>query len=549
MKRLMALSIALIVTSLADAGIRQDRTGMYYTNPIIYSDYSDPDVCRVGDDYYMTSSSFNCVPGLQILHSRNLVDWTIVGAALPYGLPPVTDTLPQHGKRVFAPCIRHHDGKFYIYWGDPDQGIFMVSAEDPEGRWSEPVLVKAGKGMIDPSPLWDEDGKVYLVHAYAGSRAQFKSVLAVCELNSEGTKATTPSRIIFDGHEGHRTCEGPKFYRYNGKYYIFFPAGGVATGWQSVLRSDSVYGPYECRIVMEQGKSPVNGPHQGAWIETPKGEHWFFHFQDVGVHGRIVHLQPMEFREGWPVIGNDPDGNGCGEPVARHRMPDTGYEDSCPSVQTSDEFDSFTLQPQWQWQGNFNEKWLYCAGNKGFLRLYSHPLPEGAHNLWNAPNLLLQKTAAPDFEVTAKISFSPCPAFVGERAGLVMFGTDYSTLEVRKSESGLQLVQTICEKANKGLSETIAESIGIDCSQIHMRVRYETETAIMASGKSGQTVICKLSYSRDGKEFIPFGKDFHARQGIWVGTKVGLFCVRPQVKTNDCGWMDVEWFRVRITDN
>ena len=206
-------------------------------NPVLYADYSDPDVCRVGDDYYLTSSSFNCLPGLQILHSKDLVNWTIIGAAVPYALPPVTDVRPEHGNRVWAPSIRHHNGEFYIFWGDPDQGAFMVKAKDPKGPWSEPVLVKAGKGIIDTTPLWDDDGRVYLVHAYAGSRAGLKSVITICELSADASKAITQSRIIFDGHEAHQTCEGPKFYKRNGYYYIFHPAGGVPTGWQVVLRS------------------------------------------------------------------------------------------------------------------------------------------------------------------------------------------------------------------------------------------------------------------------------------------------------------------------
>ena len=331
-----------------------------YKNPVLYADYSDPDACRVGDDFYMTSSSFNCLPGLQILHSKDLVNWTIIGAAVPYALTPIeTPERPEHGNRVWAPSIRHHNGKFYIFWGDPDQGAFMVKAKDPKGPWTEPVLVKPGKGIIDTCPLWDEDGKVYLVHAYAGSRAGLKSVITICELNKEATKAITPSRIIFDGHEAHQTCEGPKFYKRNGYYYIFHPAGGVPTGWQVVLRSKNVYGPYKWKTVLAQGDSPVNGPHQGAWVDTPSGEDWFFHFQDVGAYGRLVHLQPMKWVNDWPVIGIDKDGDGCGEPVLTYQKPNIGKTYPICTPQESDEFDGYTLSPQWQWHANINEKWAY----------------------------------------------------------------------------------------------------------------------------------------------------------------------------------------------
>jgi len=132
-----------------------------YKNPVLYADYSDPDACRVGDDYYLTSSSFGCLPGLQILHSKDLVNWSIIGAALPYAVPPINDNSPQHGNRVWAPSIRYHNGEFYIFWGDPDQGVYMVKSSKVEGPWSEPVLVKSGKGIIDTTPLWDDDGRVY----------------------------------------------------------------------------------------------------------------------------------------------------------------------------------------------------------------------------------------------------------------------------------------------------------------------------------------------------------------------------------------------------
>ena len=194
----------------------------HYVNPVINADYSDPDVCRVGDDYYMTSSSFACFPGLQILHSTDLVNWEIIGAALTdYPGPGWSDerqgewrTVPQHGNGVWAPAIRYHNGEFYIYCGDPDRGIFMVKTDDPRGRWEDPVWVVKAKGFIDPCPLWDEDGKAYLSHGCAGSRAGLKSVLFVAPMSPDGTRLLGPSRIVYDGHETQPTIEGTKFYKY-----------------------------------------------------------------------------------------------------------------------------------------------------------------------------------------------------------------------------------------------------------------------------------------------------------------------------------------------
>lgn len=349
--------------------------GTHYVNPVINADYSDPDVCRVGEDFYMTSSSFGCFPGLQILHSTDLVNWEIVGAALTDypgpgwsderqwetlgqrldapGVPPpgpqVWRTVPQHGNGVWAPAIRYHNGEFYIYCGDPDRGVFMVKTSDPRGRWEDPVWVVKAKGFIDPCPLWDEDGKAYLSHGCAGSRAGLKSVLFVAPMSPDGTHLIGPSRIVYDGHETQPTIEGTKFYKHNGNYYIFSPAGGVSTGWQVVLKASDPWGPYQERVVMAQGKSLTNGPHQGAWVDTPAGEHWFLHFQDKDAYGRVVHLQPMEWTaDGWPVIGSDKDGDGVGEPVDEYRKPVLKNSGVFQPAE-SDTFASVELGLQWQW--------------------------------------------------------------------------------------------------------------------------------------------------------------------------------------------------------
>lgn len=524
-----------------------DRGDGTYQNPVLYADYSDPDACRVGNDFYLTSSSFNCLPGLQILHSNDLVNWHIIGAAIPYSLAPVrTPERPEHGNRVWAPAIRHHNGQFYIFWGDPDQGVFMTKARDPQGPWTEPVLVKAGQGIIDPCPLWDDDGQVYLVHAYAGSRAQLKSVIAVCRLNEEATQAVTSSRIVFDGHEAHATCEGPKFYKKDGYYYIFHPAGGVPTGWQVVLRSKNVYGPYECRTVLAQGNTSVNGPHQGAWVDTPTGEDWFLHFQDVGAYGRVVHLQPMKWKDGWPVIGTDPDGDGCGEPVLSHRKPDVGRTYPVRTPQESDEFDGYTLSPQWQWHANINEKWAYHAGNRGFVRLYSYPVVPQYRNLWDVANLLLQKTPAPNFTATMKLTFSPTDKYRGERTGLVVMGMDYAALMLENTADGLTLSQVECIGADKGQPEQVNASVGLTGGTVYLRVRFGCDGRKIAQSEGGHDLLvtCDFSYSTDGRTFSPLGTTFRAREGKWIGAKVGTFCTRPAIRANDGGWADIDWFRI-----
>ena len=506
-----------------------------YKNPVLDADYSDPDVCRVGDDYYMTSSSFACVPGLQILHSKDMVNWRIIGTAIERLLPEERFSQMQHGNGVWAPSIRYHQGEFYIYYGDPDTGIYMVKSKDPAGKWDKPVLVKAVKGIIDTCPLWDEDGNAYIVHGYAGSRAGLKSILGLTRMTPDGTQAIGESRIIFDGHIGNATIEGPKFYKRDGWYYIFAPAGGVPTGWQTVLRSKNIWGPYEWKIVMAQGETEINGPHQGAWVDTPDGkEDWFFHFQDKEAYGRVVHLQPMKWVDGWPVIGVDKDGDGCGSPVYSYKKPNVGKTYSVETPAESDEFDSLELGLQWQWQANPKPIWYFCDGGNSLLRLYSY-YTENQVNLWDVPNLLLQKFPTEDFTVTTKISFAPSSKYTGERTGLVVMGADYAVLAMENRGDGLFLVQNVCRKADKKGKEEENVSVKLSDNTLLIRVKVKKD--------SEKEAICSFSYSVDGKKFISLGENFTAKPGKWIGAKVGLFITRPKA-INDGGWVDIDWFRV-----
>ena len=506
-----------------------------YKNPVLDADYSDPDVCRVGDDYYMTSSSFACIPALQILHSKDMVNWRIIGTAIERLLPEERFSQMQHGNGVWAPSIRYHQGEFYIYYGDPDTGIYMVKSKDPAGKWDNPVLVKAAKGIIDTCPLWDEDGNAYIVHGYAGSRAGLKSILGLIRMTLDGTRAIGESRIIFDGHIGNATIEGPKFYKRDGWYYIFAPAGGVPTGWQTVLRSKNIWGPYEWKIVMAQGNTNINGPHQGAWVDTPDGkEDWFFHFQDKEAYGRVVHLQPMKWVDGWPVIGVDKDGDGCGSPVYSYKKPNVGKTYSIETPAESDEFDSLELGLQWQWQANPKPIWYFCDGGNSLLRLYSY-YTENQVNLWNVPNLLLQKFPTEDFTVTTKVSFAPSSKYTGERTGLVVMGADYAVLAIENRADGLILVQNVCRKADKKGKEEENASVKLSDNTLFLRVKVKKD--------SEKEAICSFSYSVDGKKFISLGENFTAKPGKWIGAKVGLFITRPKA-VNDGGWVDIDWFRV-----
>lgn len=481
-----------------------------YRNPVLFADYSDPDAVRVGEDYWMTASSFSHVPGLPILHSKDLVNWTLVGHALPELVPADHFSRPRHGGGVWAPSIRHHGGEFYIYYPDPDFGLYVIKAKDPRGPWTAPVLVRGGKGLIDPCPLWDDDGSVYLIHGWAKSRSGICNLLTIHRLSADGEKTLDEGKVFIDANQmpGWKTLEGPKFYKRNGWYYVFAPAGGVRDGYQAVFRSRKVDGPYEARIVLEQGGSIVNGPHQGAWVDTPKGEHWFLHFQEVDGYGRIVHMQPMRWLEdGWVSMGVNTDAQGKGEPALRHPKPALPAQPVAVPA-TSDDFSGKQLGVQWQWQANPRSSWLALEGAGKGLRLFCQP-QEKADSLYDAPYLLMQKLPAPVFTATTKLSFSPRAE--GDRAGLVVFGYDYAWLGLEQRAQGLCLVQKTNLKAVDGAAEIEAAQVPVSSKELWLRVQVGTGAR------------CRFSFSNDGATFQDIGVEFTATLGKWVGGKVGVF--------------------------
>lgn len=535
-KNIIKISILFFGLNYLNAQISQtwvsDLGNGTYQNPVLYADYSDPDAIRVGEDYYMTASSFNETPGLPILHSKDMVNWELVNYALTDVYPLETYSVPQRGNGVWAPSIRFHKGEFYIYWGDPDFGIFMVKTKDPKGKWEAPVLVEAGKGLIDSCPFWDEDGQAYIAHGWAGSRAGVKSILTLKKMNPEGTKVIDKGVHIFDGHEAHPTVEGPKVYKRNGYYYIFAPAGGVATGWQLILRSKNIYGPYEEKIVLEQGSSKINGPHQGAWVDTPNGEDWFYHFQDDDTYGRVVHMQPMKWEKDWPVMGIDADKNGIGEPILTHKKPNVGKTYPKITPPETDEFDGENIGIQWQWSANPNIVWYAKLPGNDYLRLFSIKVPEGSKSLWDVPNLMTQKFPAPNFTADTKVKLTPEDAKEGKTAGLLVMGTDYQSIVITNKADGYYVQLRRAEKADRGGEEKVIFESKLKGNEAYFKVKVSEPNGL-----------CQFSFSEDGKKFKDAGEKFQATPGKWIGAKVGLYSVSTQ-EANRGGYADFDYFRM-----
>jgi beta-xylosidase len=478
---------------------------------------------------------------LPILHSKDLVNWQIVGYALEEQYPKELFDKPQHGNGVWAPAIRHHNDSLFIYWGDPDQGIFMVSSPTPSKggnvmAWSRPVCVVPGKGMIDPCPLWDDDGRCYLVNGWAASRAGLNSILTVRELSADGTRAIGKPCIAFDGWQENFTSEGPKFYKRDGWYWIMNPAGGVERGWQLAMRSKSPYGPYEWKRVMWQGKTTVNGPHQGAWVHTSQGEDWFLHFNDRGAYGRVVYLQPVDWSSGWPMMGNN------GEPYTKYRKPLTKNQKSSAicNPQESDEFNDGQLGLQWQWHANYDQLYGMPTAN-GFYRLYTQDIPQHFRSLWDVPNLLLQKPTALRFTATAKVRFASKDD--NQYGGLVMMGRDYSALVVHRQGDAFLLQRHTCKGADAGQTETqqtLATLMPTDRDTIPYSPAIYLDLYLRLTVKDGQ---CRFAYSMDGKHYKDAGDVFAMREGKWIGAKFGFVAECSNRKGNR-GWLDVDWIRI-----
>ncbi|WP_308415416.1 glycoside hydrolase family 43 protein [Sporanaerobium hydrogeniformans] len=504
---------------------------MRWQNPIIFSDFSDPDIIKVEDDFYMVASSFTYLPGIPLLHSKDLIHWRRINYCVR-SLPFKCYNQPNHGAGTWAPAIRYHKGWFYVFVPLPDEGIFVTKTQDPYGEWSPLHCLKSTKGWIDPCPFWDEDGKAYMIHAFAKSRCGIKHRLAICQMNEEATELLDEGKIVYDGEQRNPTIEGPKLYKRNGYYYIFAPAGGVETGWQVVLRSKKLYGPYEEKVVLHQGETQVNGPHQGGYVELTEDECYFVHFQDANYYGRIVHLQPMSWYNDWPFIGQELNGDGIGEPVVEWERTNTLLQETPYNLIKSDTFNQTSLGLQWQWQANPNEKWYSLTERPNYLRLYAMPNKAGRENLlWYAPHLLTQMIEGPDFEVEVEIDISGL--LVGDRMGIGLLGHQYKALTLVRKTDGLKLELlegNVLETSKEGLVAEEKTCIGIlEDTTLYFKILFK-QGLYQFTYWAQNTMPQKTDY-------------FKATKGTWVGAKLMLFCSNDNNETSSgyCDFASFKW--------
>lgn len=494
-------------------------TSNHYHNPILCADYSDPDMVRVGDDFFMVSSSFNHMPALPILHSTDLVNWTIINHVFN-ALPLAGFDEYQPGKGVWAPSIRWHNNKLWVFFSTPDEGIFMSHTDDAWGEWSAPHCVQPAKGWIDPCPFWDDNGEAWLVHAFAHSRSGIKHQLQLFAMSPDGTSLLGEGRIIYDGSVDQPTLEGPKVYKRGEWYYIFAPAGSVETGWETVLRAKNMTGPWHAKNVLFQGNTPINGPHQGGWVELDDGECWFVHFQDAHLYGRVVHLQPMHWEaDGWPRIGEQLGDDGVGQPVMHWSRP-ASLRPSQPILpQTSDDFVDGKPGLQWQWQANPDPAWLLPGDGQLNLRCCGLPQAQEKRNFYWLPNLLLQKFPAWQFSAQTRMTLNA--AAPGDAGGLIVYGERYAALLLENCSDRQRLLWVTGWMSDTGVVHESRQALAyVDAALCEMKM-------VVSLGG-----ICRFAWRQGDGDWQRVCQPFAAGKGKWVGAKVGLVALSLEQATS-----------------
>jgi beta-xylosidase len=506
-----------------------------FKNPVLWADYNNLDVILVGSDFYMIAASHHFM-GMPVLHSSDGVNWTLLTRIYRrLDLDPRYNTPGQaYQDGTWAPAIRYHEGRFYVYVTTPTEGLIMSSTAEAAGPWDPWLVVKAVAGWEDPCPFWDDvknaggDGpngeKAYLIRSQTGA-----GPLIVQQMSWDGKQLLGTTTTVANGS----TLEGPKLGKRNGYYYIFAPEGGIDNGYQVVFRSSAILGPYQSKTILEQGSTNTNGPHQGSWIDLPSGQSWFYHFQQNGGWGRIAHLEPAQWgTDDWPKIGVDLDGNGIGEPVAQPKKPDVGATFPIAVPASSDEFDGSTLGVQWLWNHNPDDtKWSLTA-RPGWLRLSAQPLasksgssaasgsvPFVEDSIIFAYNTVVQLAMGKVASAVTKLDTTGMVD--GQRAGITLFGQTYGWIGVVNA-AGKGTV-----RAN--VNGTYTTGPTLTATTVYLRASMSASSQI------------SFAYSTDGATFTALGGSATVGRTWFEGIKFGLFSYNLSTATAG-GVADFDYF-------
>jgi len=505
MKKFIFLLPVCFVLFLRANAQQSDNGDGTYTNPIIWADFPDNDVIRVGDTYYMVTTTMYIFPGVPVMKSKDLVNWQYCANAVPrFDQGPAYDMQGKmrYGHGQWASSIRYHKGQFHILFVTLDEGGYHLTAEKPEGPWT---LHKLPKAYYDAGLFYDDDGRVYIVHGY--------SKLSLTEVDEDLAPLTRDS-VIFDKVQ-RKGLEGSHVYKINGYYYIYATYGG-GDGYQVALRSRNIYGPYEEKVVLKDDMNLAGkGVHQGALLETPQGEWWSVIFQDRDGIGRCPTLQPVRWVDGWPIVGDN------GRAVVTYKKPQAEHPQPVKVLPTSDGFDSSALGLQWGWNHNPDDGKWSLTERKGFLRLRTASI---AQDLIHARNTLTQRPFGPYSVGTMAMDLEHMRP--GDIAGLAILQLPYAFIAAKPSGHNARTLIMV----NNGRT--------VDSIDLGKAKKVYLRAAVSAVRNES-----RFFYSTDDKKFLALGDTLHMKFDLkmFTGNKFALF----NFATADTGgFVDIDWFRM-----
>jgi beta-xylosidase len=481
-----------------------------YTNPVIAADFPDPDVILVEDTYYMVTTTMFVFPGVTVLKSHDLVNWEYCSNAVPrFDYSPCYDLdgCNRYAHGQWATSIKYNNGTFHLLFITLDEGGFLCTATQAEGPWE---IRKLPKGFYDPGLFFDEDGRIYVAHGYGK--------ISITELDDNFAPLGNDS-LVYTG-DIRNGLEGSHVYKINGYYYLYSTYGGV-DGIQVALRSKSIYGPYEQKVVISDATPGVTfGIHQGALIKTRTGEWWTMLFVDSGPFGRFPSLQPVTWIDNWPMVGVD------GKGVVTYKKPDVGKEYPVRDLPTSDEFNESTLGMQWGWNHNPDPAYWSLTRRPGFMRITAGKV---VSNLREARNMLTQRPFANYDQSIPTMGMTRLEVDNmkdGDIAGMAVFQDPYAYIAV---------------KQEKGLKQLIMVNNGEIIASVPVRVN----TVYLRTVASNKTKVATFEYSFDNATYTQLGNELVMQFSlkIFTGNK---FCLFNYATKETGGYVDFDWFRTDV---
>ncbi len=507
-------------------------------NPMLWADVPDPDVIRVGDTYYLVSTTMHLMPGAPIMTSKDLKNWETVG----YIFDRLTDS-PKYdllngtvyGRGQWATSLKYHNGKFYALLAPNERGAmgdtYIFSAEKAEGPWT---IVSRMRHFHDCSLFFDDDGRVYVIYG-TGEMMELKPDLSDV---IEGTH-----QQLFQREEDEKgILEGSRMIKHNGKYYLLMISHVYAPGKhrrEVCYRADNIRGPYEKQVILESEFGGFSYEAQGTIVDTPDGDWMGIIFQDRGGVGRVLTVMPCRWVNGWPMLGDE---NG--------KVPETVRPlvngQPATAIVKSDDFSSDKLGLHWQWNHNpIDEAWS-LKERPGFLRLKTNRV---VSNLYLAPNTLTQRMEGPTCSGTIAIDISKMKD--GDCAGLAAFNSDTGALVIKKKGKNLilEMVEmsvtlTDLDKEVTNVEEKVIESIPLNAqlSTLNAQLFLRIDADFRPVNGHGRDA-ANFYYSIDGSQWTQIGtKDYRLNfdwRRFFMGSKFGIFCYATKKKG---GYVDIEAF-------